>query len=175
MVGETGEPAIAFGKRVSAAFKSKVLKIAAELEVDVDYLMAAMAFETGGTFDPAVRNQAGSGATGLIQFMPTTAAGLGTSTDKLAAMTAVEQLDYVRRYFLPYKGKLKQLEDVYMAILWPIGIGKDNNHVLFERPSKAYDQNKGLDSDKDGKVTKAEAAAKVRAKLDEGLKPASKG
>ena len=38
--------------------------------------MAVMSFETGGTFDPGIRNAAGSGATGLIQFMPSTAAGL---------------------------------------------------------------------------------------------------
>ena len=32
----------------------------------------------------AVKNAAGSGATGLIQFMPRTAQGLGTTTAKLA-------------------------------------------------------------------------------------------
>ncbi|MEF8731684.1 MAG: transglycosylase [Candidatus Accumulibacter meliphilus] len=171
----TGEPEIAFGKKVSGEFKTKVITIATELGVNVDYLMAAMAFETGGTFNPAVKSLAGSGATGLIQFMPKTAIGLGTSTDDLAKMTAVTQLDYVKKYFLPYQGRLKQLEDVYMAILWPKAVGKDNDFVLFAAPSMAYQQNKGLDSNKDGKVTKAEAAAKVRAKLNEGLKPASKG
>ena len=35
-------------------------------------------------------------------------------------MTAEEQLDYVEEYFKTSKGKLKSLEDVYMAILWPV-------------------------------------------------------
>jgi soluble lytic murein transglycosylase-like protein len=37
--------------------------------------MACMAWESGRSFRPDVKNMAGSGATGLIQFMPTTAAG----------------------------------------------------------------------------------------------------
>lgn len=178
MVCKPDEPSIAFGKKVSKEFKTKVIAVAKELVVDVDYLMAAMAFETGGTFDPAVKNAAGSGATGLIQFMPSTAKGLGTTTDDLAKQTAVDQLDYVKKHFMPYKGRLNTLDDVYMAILWPAAVGKSEDHVLFDKEntkSKAYEQNKGLDSDNDGKVTKAEAAAKVRAKLQEGLKAENKG
>ena len=128
-----------------------------------------MAFETGGSFDPAQKNYAGSGATGLIQFMPRTAQGLGTSTAELAKMTAVEQLDYVKAYFQPYSGKLNTLEDLYMAILWPRGIGKDNSYVLWSRGSKAYELNSGLDANNDGSVTKGEAAGKVRARYDDGF------
>ena len=78
-----------------------------------------MAFETGGTFDPAEKNKAGSGATGLIQFMPETAKGLGTTTDELAKMTRTEQMKYVEK-FLSDKGiEGKGLSDVYMAVLFP--------------------------------------------------------
>jgi hypothetical protein len=52
-----------------------------------------------------------------------------------------------------------------MAILWPAAVGKSNDYVLFSSPSKAYEQNKGLDLNKDGNITKAEAAAKVRNQL----------
>lgn len=48
-------------------------------------------------------NAPGSGAIGLIQFMPSTAKGLGTSTSALKQMTAVDQLAYVEKYFAPYK------------------------------------------------------------------------
>ena len=41
------------------------------------------------------------GATGLIQFLPSTARGLGTTTDALAGMSSVEQLNYVEKYFDP--------------------------------------------------------------------------
>ena len=60
--------------------------------------MAVMSFETGGTFNPGIRNAAGSGATGLIQFMPSAAAGLGTSTQALAGMSRAEQMKYVEKY-----------------------------------------------------------------------------
>ncbi|MSR14152.1 MAG: hypothetical protein EXR86_06210 [Gammaproteobacteria bacterium] len=94
-------------------------------------------------------------------------------------MSAVRQLDYVERYFLPRAGKLRTLEDVYMAILWPAAIGKPLDHVLFAKNDplrpKRYIQNAGLDFNRDGLITKAEAADKVRRKLDKGLSPAFLG
>jgi peptidoglycan hydrolase-like protein with peptidoglycan-binding domain len=164
----TTDAPLAWGAKVSPEFKAKVRVISETIGCDPNFLMACMAFETGETFSPSVRNRM-SGATGLIQFIPSTARGLGTSTDALAAMSAVDQLDVVEKYF---RGKaVRTLEDVYMAILWPRAIGKENDFVLFATPSRAYRQNAGLDRNRDGRITKAEAAAKVRAKLDKGLNP----
>lgn len=166
---------LAWGAKVSGVFRDKVRKIAGDLGCDPNFLMAAMAFETGGSFSPSEKNKAGSGATGLIQFMPNTAIGMGTTTAALAKMSAEDQLDFVAKYFDRQKGKLHTLEDVYMAILLPTAVGKTDNHVLFQKPSTAYDQNKGLDLNNDGQVTKAEAAAKVRERLVEGMKPGNVG
>jgi len=161
-------PDIAFGKVIDAAFKTKVLAICGRLGCDPSFLMAAMAFETGETFSPSKRNSV-SGATGLIQFMPQTATSLGTSTAALAAMTALQQLDFVERYFTPYIGRLVALSDLYMAILWPAAVGKPEAKVLFAQPSAAYTQNKGLDVNRDGQITKGEAVSKVQQKLSKGL------
>jgi len=161
---------IAWGKKVTPAFKNKVIKICNNLGVTPDYLMSCMAFETGETFKSDIKNAAGSGAVGLIQFMPRTARALGTSTEALSKMTTVKQLDYVEKYFLPKKGKLKTLEDVYMAILYPAAIGKPSSHVLFSKNSISYKQNKGFDKNKDGNITLAEISSKVRAKYEKGLK-----
>lgn len=168
---------IAWGKQVTGVFKSKLLEVSQSVEVDASHLMAAIAFESGETFSPSIKSAAGSGATGLIQFMPSTAIGLGTTTDELAKMTAVKQLEYVGDYFKPYKGNCKTLSDVYMAILLPSAIGKPENHVLFDKATQptAYDQNKGLDADMDGKITKLEATSKVQDKLDKGLESENKG
>lgn len=160
---------IAWGRKVSANFKIKTIKIAQNLGVSPDYLMACMAFETGEKFSPSIKNGAGSGATGLIQFMPSTAKSLGTSVEKLAEMTAEEQLDFVEKYFKPHKGKLKTLEDVYLAILYPAAIGKSTDHELFKSGTKVYEQNSGFDANKDGVITPAEISVKVRAKYDKGL------
>lgn len=166
-----------FENKVDINFRLRIIEICRDLGIEIDWLMACIAFETGETFSPSVRNGAGSGAVGLIQFMPRTAQDLGTTTDELAAMSARKQLDYVERYFLRWKNKLHSLEDVYMAILWPRAVGKPMDYVLFDesnKASRAYFQNRGLDVNKDGKITKAEAAAKVRAKLEKGKRNGGK-
>lgn len=168
-LNDGGRRAIAWGSRVSAAFHARVTEICADLGVEPSFLMAAMAFETGRKFSPSVTNPV-SGAIGLIQFMPSTAAALGTSTDQLRVMSAEQQLDYVAKYFRPYRGKLLTLADVYMAILWPRGVGKPAEYVLFASPEKAYAQNAGLDFNSDTRVEKNEAEGKVRPLLVEGLK-----
>ena len=75
---------LAWGKKVSAPFKRKVIEIAAELGIDPNFLMAAMAFESMRTFSADIQNPS-THATGLIQFMPSTAKALGTSHPSLAA------------------------------------------------------------------------------------------
>jgi hypothetical protein len=166
---------IAWGSKVSQTFRDRVWWIADTLGVDPDYLMACMAWESGESFSPSKKNMAGSGATGLIQFMPSTAVGLGTSTNKLAKMTAEDQLNYVYLYFRPYANKLTNLGDVYMAILWPKGVGKDDTYVLWDKGQSpiTFRQNAGLDVNKDGRVTRAECLSKIKQKLDKGRLPAN--
>lgn len=111
----------------------------------------------------------------MIQFLPSTATGLGTSVEILRQMTAVEQLGYVEKYFQPYKGKLASVDDVYMAILWPKAIGQPSDYVLFATPSLEYSQNRGLDLNGDGMITKAEASEKVQLAFKHGLEPQNRG
>jgi peptidoglycan hydrolase-like protein with peptidoglycan-binding domain len=144
------------------AFRDKVLEIAARLDTNPNFLLAVMSFESGGTFSPSVKNQAGSGAVGLIQFMPATARGLGTTTEELVKMSAEAQLDFVEKHFKPFKSRLNTIEDTYMAVLFPRAVGKGNEFVLFEHPSVAFTQNRGLDIDGDGRITVFDAAFKVR-------------
>lgn len=166
---------LAWGAKVSPLFRDKVIAISNGLGIDPSWLMACMSFESGETFSPSIRNAAGSGAVGLIQAMPSTAAALGTSTEALAAMTAEEQLAFVAAYFKPWTGRLHSLGDVYGAILWPGMIGKPDDAVIFDRADKRhpkrYLQNRGLDFNRDGKITKSEIVARVQRELDRGLLP----
>jgi len=166
---------LCWGAKVSSEFRDRVRWIADTLEFDPNDLMACMAWESGRTFSPSIKNAAGSGATGLIQFMPTTASALGTSTAVLAQMSAEDQLNYVYKYFRDYKGKLKSLSDLYMAILWPKAVGKPEHYVLWDKASKptTFRQNAGLDINKDGEITKAECSAKLYAMKAEGMKDAN--
>ena len=152
-------------ENTSEAFRKKVMEIADRLLIDPNFLMAIMSFETGATFSPSIKNAAGSGAVGLIQFMPPTAKGLGTTVEDLEKMTAVAQLDFVEKYFAPRRGKLLTIEDAYMAVLFPKGIGKGKDFVLFEEGSIQYKQNKSLDASGDGKITVGEACRKVSERL----------
>lgn len=160
---------IAWGNKVSGAFKDKVIQVCVHLDTSPDYLMSCIAFETGGTFSPSIKNAAGSGAIGLIQFMPKTAKALGTTSEKLEKMSAIEQLDYVKKYLNSYRSRLKKLEDVYMAILYPAAIGKPLTRTLFEDGNKTYTQNKGFDANKDKKISLKEISSKVRAMYEKGL------
>jgi hypothetical protein len=159
-------------------FTTGVTQLAKKYDIPEDYLYAVMGFETGGTFSPSMRNKAGSGATGLIQFMPETAKGLGTTTDALSKMTRTEQLKYVDKYFGGTLNKGGSLSDVYMSVLFPAAVGKPEDFVLFGKGAMsgytgiAYDQNKGLDSNKDGSVTKKEAANMVTKYLPSGSRSA---
>jgi hypothetical protein len=168
---------LAWGGKVSEEFRNKVRAIASSLGTDPNFLMAAMAFESGRSFSASQFNKAGSGAVGLIQFMPSTAQSLGTTSAALAAMTAEDQLDFVKEYFARFAGKLHSISDLYMAILWPVAVPQPDDFVLFSQnvSPKVYQQNKGLDVDGDGNVTKGEAASKVAAMLVEGLKPENVG
>ena len=164
---------LVWGARVSQEFRAKVREIAAELRLDPDWLMSVMAWETGESFEPYEPNRADSGAVGLIQFMPSTAKDLGTSTQALARMSAVEQLDWVKKYYEPYASRIRNIGDAYMAVFLPeIGIGKPDDYVIIDRdinPTR-YRLNSGLDRNQDGKITRGEAVERVLGKFKKGMK-----
>lgn len=169
---------LAWGSRVSPAFRAGVGVTCDRLGVaDPSWLMACMAFETGETFSAGVRNAAGSGAVGLIQFMPTTAAALGTTIEALAALTPEAQLSYVERYLWAWRGRFGNLGDLYGAILWPGMIGRPDVTVIFNQNDpdhpKLYLENRGLDFNHDGSITRGEIVARVAAELTRGLLPAN--
>jgi peptidoglycan hydrolase-like protein with peptidoglycan-binding domain len=150
---------------VTPEFIDAVEQMAERLGTKPEYILAAMSFETGGRFDPSIQN--GIGATGLIQFLRSTAQNLGTTTDKLARMSAVAQLAFVEKYFEPFKGKLGTLEAVYTSIL--SGSPKKPDAVLFKAGTPAYKLNP-LDWNDDGIITAREAATPVAARMFGGVK-----
>lgn len=135
------------------AFENKVREISSLLQVDPNWLMLVMFIES--SLD-ASRVNPMTGATGLIQFMPSTAVKLGTTLQALKSMSGVAQLDYVYKYLHPYKGKLKTYLDLYLAIFFPSHIGMPlDTTVQSSRLSAGLiaKQNKGYDLNKDGRIT----------------------
>lgn len=151
-----------------ADFIEKIKELSKKFRCSPVDLLACMAFETGETFSPSIKNKL-NGATGLIQFVNATAKSLGTNLTYLSSLTRSQQCEWVDKYFSQtplVKVKNPSISDLYMSILRPAAVGKPENHVLFKAGSTAYSLNAGLDSTKKGYVTKSDATAKVVAKLD---------
>lgn len=146
--------------KIDGAALRKFVDVAGALGANADQLAACIAFESG--WNPAAKNPF-SGATGLIQFMPSTALHLGTTVDALSKMSALDQLDYVRKYLQPFAGRLKSLEDCYLAIFWPSAVGKPDGFVIAAKGSKVYAQNPGMNDGEN--ITRASATRNVRAVL----------
>lgn len=166
-----------------------------ELSISPSWLACVISFETGGSFSPSQRNgwaaqealrtgKPYAGAVGLIQFMPSTARALNTAPEALAQMTFTEQLVYVKKYLMSYRGRMKSLEDTYLAVFYPAAIGKEdgwvvanaNGTVLSNKPTNTadevkrakavYTQNAGFDSAKMGQVTRGMICSTIRAVRD---------
>ena len=151
------------------AFVSKVIAISAKLGIKPNWLMVVMHNESGinaqivnkqkgDSSDPYTRSA--YRATGLIQFMPTTAIWLGTSTQALYKMTNLEQLDYVYKYFKGFAGKIKSYFDLYMITFFPVAVGKPDDFVIQSKSVSASTiarQNPSFDINKDFKITVGEA------------------
>ncbi len=168
-------------ERTSAEFRSELVAMCERLGADPSYVAAVMSLETGASFDPAIRNPA-SGATGLIQFMPSTAKNLGTTVDELARLSAVSQLAFVELYFAKVGRRLVTPTDHYLAVFSPAFIGKPPGTAMYAAPAIAYEQNKGLDGNRDGVITVGDVGAKIegivataRAKPRISVSPVTRG
>jgi hypothetical protein len=151
-------------EKLSSGDLRALVKTAQWIGINPDWLASVMSFESG--FNPAAVNKAGSGATGLIQFMPDTAKRLGTTTDKLKKMSFQSQLEYVKKYFAPMRGKLKSLEDTYLTVFYPAAIGEPLDHVVGKSGSAIYAQNKGFDKTGKGYITKSDITTTIRGVLN---------
>ncbi len=153
------------------AFVTKVKQVAKRLGINPNWLMAIMYFESAKTFSPSITNSIG--ATGLIQFMPNTAIGLGTTTAALRQMTAVQQLDYVEKYYLQNYKYLKitaasSYVDTYLITFFPAAVNKGLDFVIQTKNLSAAliaKQNPIFDVNKDGKITVREIQEVMLKKL----------
>ncbi len=136
------------------AFERKVRMVSENLGVAPEWLMSVMYSES--KFDAKVTNHKGSGAVGLIQWMPATAKDLGTSSQELGRLSHIKQLDYVYKYLDRVRkkyGDYESITDLYLAILYPKALEGDYCYTLYAHPSKMYTQNSLLDENKDKRVT----------------------
>lgn len=154
-------------KENKVEFIEKVKKISNDLWINPNRLMIVM-YKESWLNHTAVNSK--SKATGLIQFLPSTAKWLWTTTESLKNMTNVEQLDYVEKYLSPQKGKLTQVksfEDLYTLIFYPAALGKDDDYKIWW--TAVAQQNPGFDKDKDNQITAGEYRRYIKDNIIAGL------
>lgn len=138
------------------AFEQKVRWIAQQLGINPNWLMLVMWIES--RLNPIAENPI-TGATGLIQFMPSTALAYGTSVEALRKMSNLQQLDYVYKYLRVYKNRMKTFVDTYLAVFFPVAMGQAQDFIIHARNLSAEQvakANKIYDLNLDGHITVAE-------------------
>lgn len=138
-------------------FWPELQAVAARLRTEPEWLLNVMACES--LFEPDARNPLPrQTASGLLQIIEKTARRLGTNTDAIRRMSAVEQLGLVEKYLEPFVGRLNTLSDVYMAVFrGSIVTGGDAVVVVDSKKEPGvYTLNKSLDINRDKRITKGE-------------------
>lgn len=166
--GKGAEPSGQFDPG-SVDFDTDLEALAAEHDLDPDKVRGLIGPESGGKAN--ARNK-DSGATGLIQFLPSVAKELGTSTEELAGMTPSEQLPFVMKYLSDWGINSKSSRDDYaMAVAAPGFIGKSPDTVVYPKssdPKSAWAQNPAWRPADGGDITVGSIQAYYRGEKAKG-------
>lgn len=135
-------------------YGSELIETANKLGINPAALDTVIFAESGRKLTAVNSN---GGATGLIQFIPSTARSLGTSTSEIYNMNYAQQFDLIYKYFvlqMQYNkiSKINRNVDVYLLVFYPKAVNKPLNYVL-PLTQKEYLANKGLDTGKKGYIT----------------------
>jgi len=179
------------GTKLDDNFFVKLNAMSQRLGIDPKDMLAIMQLESN--LDPgAIGTNPKTGkqwpARGLTQIEAFNAASVGWQGDKASflrefpRLPASEQLPYIERYFknLQQKyGPIHSLTQLYIANFWPAALTTDGvkrgdpSAVIVDSAKNPveYDANKGLDLDKDGKITYGDLTKMLSGKsraLDKG-------
>lgn len=170
-------------ERLPPAFLRGLVEGLEPLGVDPNAALAVMKHESN--FNAQAKNeQVVDGkkkliAGGLIQWINSTARSYGTSLDELLKMDAMGQLPFVIKYWATMANEFKSMrgkwtpEQALRAVFFPSSVGKPADHVIAScdaapkddtdaAAKKAkflrlvYEQNRGLDENKDCRITAGE-------------------
>lgn len=161
------------------AFRAALIEHAAAANLNPDYLAAVMALESA--FNPQALNPHTRSHGGLIQFarkywepIAARAGRPGVTWDDMMGYSAIGQLPFVIAYYQGTRlrgGSADTPTDYYMATFMPAFVGKPAAFELGRRDSseviaglakgKIYEQNAGLDTNKDGSITVGDVGRKI--------------
>lgn len=149
------------------AFLKKLIEVSNSLNVHPSWLMIVIKIESG--FNRKAINKT-SGAVGLLQWIPKfVAPHLGWSSKtpdwlvqkRIMAMSGVEQLELIKKFLLPYRGRMTDVYQTYLGVFWPAALGQSESYIIGQKNApgikgKSYNWNRYLDQkygNKDGKIT----------------------
>lgn len=142
---------------IRIAFCEKVIAIATYLQADPNWLMQVMYAESKLKANAQNVQQGRLIAAGLLQW--TRASGVPGAPASMLKLNHLQQLDWVRKYFEPYRGRMHSYFDVYLATFFPAGVGKTDDYVFATASLSAAliaRQNPAVNINKDGKITMTE-------------------
>lgn len=167
-------------------FYKKLIKICEGAKVKPEDVLLIMTLESN--LNPQAVNKDG-GAMGLVQFMPNILKSVykydskNHKNRKFNELDAIEQLDYVEKHLnnLSRGRGFKSAAQLYIGNFFPVALGNPQiqamnpsaviveknptvqkyKAVSIEFEKKAYESNRGLDYDKDGKITYGDIANKM--------------
>lgn len=122
----------------TAQFMEKLTNVCNNIWCSVEDMLTVMDAESW--ISTSIENPL-SWAIWLIQFTKRTAKGLGTSVEELAKMSWVEQLDYVEKYYKPYRWRFNRVEDLYLATFHPASLGKSEDSRIWVEIGQWKDNN----------------------------------
>ena len=149
------------------AFLIKLIEVCDFLQMHPSDLMIVIRMES--KFNRKAVNKT-SKAVGLIQWIPRYVKPfLGYSSSvpdyivvkRIQSMSGVQQLELIKRFLAPYKGKMTDRYQAYLAVFYPKALGKPDDYLIGDEKGigifkKNYEWNKNVDrsfGNKDGKLT----------------------
>jgi hypothetical protein len=137
-------------------FDNELRRMAYELGLEMSWVKAVVAAESGWNYR-AVNPT--SGAAGLIQFMPGTLDGMGTTRDELFAAPPAAQIALMKRFWQGAKGRVFSSTDLRLYTFYPAALDRDDSWVMGGR--EVAKSNPTFDTDGDGVITVGEYRRKV--------------
>ncbi len=158
-----------YTKDIDDSFFPRLEEIADELHARPRDMMAVMMSESGVKATAHNDNPKNLppekrwNASGLIQFMPATLVGMGwlMGHATFRELTATQQLEWVLRYYRPYRGMLVSIGALYVATFLPV-LTKHSGNRDFVLTAKngplgwAYAPNAVFDANRDYAITVGE-------------------
>jgi hypothetical protein len=123
--------------------------------IDPELVLPLINHESGGN---AQARNAQSGASGLIQFLDSTAKRYGfESAEEFGKLSAAEQAPYIVQYLVDSGVTAEHDQgDIYVAISAPAALNESDDFEVYKKGTDAYRMNQTWDLDRDGVITRGE-------------------